>query len=372
MKNTHMFYGTGMKNQFKKQIEEMIAEGYISKRRHPECDLYILNYTKKCQINWFWNEATMTCRGLIVDENWDVIARPFKKFFTMEQWRDLRSGFKHLTGLKYKTAFDGPFTVTEKMDGSLGVLFWNPFLSKWELSSRGSFESDQAIRANKILKKYNTTLLDPSFTYMTEIVYPTNRIVVDYGEREMLCMLTSFHLKDGVEDMSVAVEDAVLANMPIAKKYSFSSFDEILQIQEDEGEGFVVRFDNGLRVKVKFEEYKRLHRIMTGITTPRKVWWMLLEEMDLDEVLKDVPVEFADSIMEIANGLKEEYWTIYDHVKSIIVKELVQKKRPMSRKQMALKYQDYKYKGVMFAILDNKEYKQTIWRLIRPEAHQHV
>ena len=81
-----------------KLIKQMIEEDYVSKRKHPECDLYILNYTPKCQINWKWNEATMTCRGLIVDAYWNVVARPFKKFFTYEQWKDLYTRFHSAAG----------------------------------------------------------------------------------------------------------------------------------------------------------------------------------------------------------------------------------------------------------------------------------
>ena len=49
------------------RITELINEGYITCRRHPDTDLYILNYTPKTQFENKWEPATECCRGLIVD-----------------------------------------------------------------------------------------------------------------------------------------------------------------------------------------------------------------------------------------------------------------------------------------------------------------
>jgi len=66
-------------------IRREIEAGYISEQRHPEWDLRILNYTQRCQFDWRWNAQTMQCRGLIVDDAWNIIARPFPKLFSVEQ-----------------------------------------------------------------------------------------------------------------------------------------------------------------------------------------------------------------------------------------------------------------------------------------------
>ena len=50
-------------------LQNLIADGYISKRKHPTEDLFILNYTAKTQYKKKWNKTTRACRGLIVDSN---------------------------------------------------------------------------------------------------------------------------------------------------------------------------------------------------------------------------------------------------------------------------------------------------------------
>jgi hypothetical protein len=77
---------------------------------HPTLPLFIHNYSEKTQFDKRWDEVTMSCRGLILDNNGDVIARPWKKFFNYGEGR-----------LKIDDVM--PVEVTDKMDGSLGILY---------------------------------------------------------------------------------------------------------------------------------------------------------------------------------------------------------------------------------------------------------
>lgn len=91
------------------ELARMVAEGYISVRRHPTAPLRIYNDTAKAQYDHVWNPATLTCRGVITNENGTIVARPFPKFFNLEQ---------------VETLPNEPFEVHEKLDGSLGILYW--------------------------------------------------------------------------------------------------------------------------------------------------------------------------------------------------------------------------------------------------------
>ena len=69
-------------------LDNQIYNGYISVSKHPIYDLYIYNYTKQCIFDKSWNEATEKCRGLIVDGNYNIVARPFRKFYNYEELPD--------------------------------------------------------------------------------------------------------------------------------------------------------------------------------------------------------------------------------------------------------------------------------------------
>jgi len=92
-------------------LNELILENYVRVNKHPDRDLFIYNYTAKAQYDRVWNEITLQCRGLILDASGNIIARPFPKFFNLGEMED-----QVIPAL--------PFDVFEKMDGSLGITYW--------------------------------------------------------------------------------------------------------------------------------------------------------------------------------------------------------------------------------------------------------
>ena len=107
----------------------------------------------------------MDCRGLVLDSDGNVVAKPFKKFFNLEE-------------LTPGQIPNEPFEVFEKMDGSLGILF--NYKGEWILATKGSFISEQAVKGMQILKKYKYERLLEGYTYLFEIIYSENRIVCQY------------------------------------------------------------------------------------------------------------------------------------------------------------------------------------------------
>lgn len=216
-------------------LQKMIEEKFVSVQKHPEADLYIYNYTQKAQYSQEWNEITLQCRGLIMDSEYNIIQRPFKKFFNIDE-HDPKD-IPHYN-----------FEVYTKMDGSLGILYWigeTPYIA-----TRGSFESDQAIHATNILhSKYKNIFnkIDRSRTYLFEIIYPENRIVVNYGWMDDLVLLAILDTQSGTD---IPLEDI---GFSLVTKYDgIRDIQQLREIQEENAEGFVIKFLNGFRVKLYF------------------------------------------------------------------------------------------------------------------------
>ena len=162
-------------------FNEMVADGYISVRDHMNLPYSILNYTDKAQYDQVWNDVTVNCRGLIVNMHTkEIIARGFPKFFNYGQ--------PGAAEFSLNTRVE----VTDKMDGSLGIMY--PTSDGYRIATRGSFHSDQAGIASMILRtRYpdftlSDTLRD-NYTVLFEIIYPENRIVLDYGGMSDLVLL---------------------------------------------------------------------------------------------------------------------------------------------------------------------------------------
>ena len=334
------------------KLNKYYEDGLLYKQVHPSLPLTIWNYTEKVQYENLWDETLLMCRGLVTDDTGDIVATPFQKFFNIEEG-------------KFEPT--EKFEVYEKMDGSLGIVFW--YRGQWVVATRGSFTSDQAIKARELLQKYNTDIMFRHLTFCFEIIYPENRIVLDYGTDEKLVLLGTFN-KDGKEMDS---EIWSQWGFDVVKKYDgINDYKQLKEMVKNDQEGFVVKFSNGDRVKVKGVEYLRLHKIMTNVTTTG-VWEYLKNGEDVMEILKDVPDEFYNKIKTYVQHLKYGYFQISEDAGKKFDGMMYGKyndKEPITdRKEFAewVLTQPKHMSGILFRMFDKKDYSEIIWNLIRPE-----
>lgn len=350
---------------------EMIEQGYISERKHPILDYYIYNYTAKAQYDGVWNSTTLSCRGLILDKEGNIIARPFSKFFNYGEYGK-ETNLGELSSYK-------SFEVYDKLDGSLGILYTMPD-GEIRVATRGSFESEQALKATEILhKKFPKLIINPDLCYLVEIIYPENRIVVDYKGKEDLILLAITENATGLDVKRSLVESFantwkfnIVKKLPLDLYKDGAELLELIEVLQGDArtnaEGYVIQFNTGLRVKIKYEEYCRLHKIITGVNT-KGVWEMMRDGQSLDELIEKVPDEFHKWIMETSGNFTKEYNKI--EKKAIKVLAKVVKDIPLGeRKKIAkvfTKKSNKNISGVLFSMLDGKPYENTIWKMIRPK-----
>ena len=334
------------------KLNKYYEDGLLYKQVHPTLPLTIWNYTEKVQYENLWDETLLMCRGLVTDHTGDIVATPFQKFFNIEEG-------------KFEPTEE--FEVYEKMDGSLGIVFW--YEGQWVVATRGSFGSDQAIKAREILKRYNTDIMFRHLTFCFEIIYPENRIVLDYGDDEKLVLLGTFDKRGKETDSEIWSQ----WGFDVVKKYDgIKDFKELKQMVKNDQEGFVVKFSNGDRIKVKGVEYLRLHKIMTNVTTTG-VWEYLKNGEDVMELLKDVPDEFYKKIQNYTKDLRYAYFQISEDAGKKFDYMMYGKyndKEPIEdRKEFAewVSSQPKYMSGILFRMFDKKDYSEIIWNLIRPE-----
>jgi RNA ligase len=334
------------------KLNKYYEDGLLYKQVHPSLPLTIWNYSEKVQYENLWNETLLMCRGLVTDNEGNIVAKPFDKFFNIEEG-------------KYTPTEN--FEVYEKMDGSLGIVFW--YQGQWVVATRGSFTSDQAIKAKELLKKYNTDIMFRHLTYCFEIIYKNNRIVCDYKDYEGLVLLGTFD-KNGKEyDVEMWRE----YGFDVVKKYDgINDYKQLKEMVKNDQEGFVVKFSNGNRIKVKGVEYLRLHKIMTNMSTTA-VWECLKNGDDIETILKDVPDEFYEKIKSYVRDLRYSYFQISEDAGKKFDGKMYGKyndKEPITdRKEYAewVFTQPKHLSGILFRMFDKKDYSEIILNLIRPE-----
>jgi RNA ligase len=341
----------------------MIDEGFVRYQVHPSEPLAILNYTEKTAYTGTWNDVTRKCRGLIynmVDE--DVVARPFDKFFNYEQVM----GAEWLVGSE-------EVEITDKLDGSLGILYREPISRELSIATRGSFQSDQAIHATKVFRERYASTMDArvhGVTHLYEIVYPENRIVLDYGYMDDLVHIGGVHIDTGE---TFGPNASVYWPGLRAKTFSARTFAEALALPpRKNAEGIVVRFlSTGERVKIKQEDYIALHRIVTGMND-RKVWEFMVAGKSLQEIEEDLPEEFWAWVNDVYLELLKQFVALahqvhmeYDRIISLVWKDW---KTPMARKEFAAHAVDSKFRAEMFMLFDTRDITDVLWKRLKPEA----
>jgi len=253
--------------------------------------------------------------------------------------------------------------VTDKADGSLGVIYPDG-TGGHAVATRGSFASEQALHATAVLReRYRHWAPPAGLTVLVEIIYPGNRIVLDYGDLDDLVLLGAVDLDTGRSRGPEAVPDWP---GPVVESFAHPTLADALAAPPRAGrEGLVVWFpDADLRVKLKYEEYVRLHRIVTGLNA-RVVWEGI---GDLDALVEPLPDEFHPWVRTVAASLLAEAdaraATIEEAYRSIVAGLA----DGWSRKDFALVASRHPLRGYLFLRLDGRDCRPRLWQDIRPAA----
>ena len=327
-------------------LKSHVTNGLVRAQQHPTLPLTIYNYSQEVQYGKLWDDVTLQCRGLVTHGG-EIVARPFRKFF---------NDTEHTEG---EIPWHLESEVTEKMDGSLIIAFW--FEGGWRLCTRGSFTSEQSELAREIYnQKYAHVHLDASLTYLFELIHPANRIVVDYGGRKDLVLLGMIETATGIER---PMSEANVFLSHVRHLPPTVSAKELRSIIRDDEEGYVVRFANGFRMKVKGARYMELHKILCGIST-RSVWECLSQGKSLADVLAVAPDEFGEWIRQEAARQNDEYSQLLARVDEAYGFAATLPSRKEQALFLKAKYQDVM--GPVFSKLDAKPCEHYLWKAIYP------
>ena len=393
-------------------LEKYYENGLLHKQTHPTLDLTIWNYSPKVQYERLWDDVTMQCRGLVTNSKGEIVARPFKKFFNYEEH-------------KPEDLPNESFEVYEKMDGSLGILFYYEYelsderryniwfnnnyetgmerffdpnnlpdfdnsyyeptpktKGEWIIATRGSFTSPQAIKGKELLEKYNFERLNTGYTYLFEIIYKENRIVCNY-DYEDLVLLGMINTKTGDEvNIRNDNEDIRFKNMisnigfrvVMLYKTWGEGYDLLKEEISNDREGYVIRFKNGFRMKIKGDEYVRLHRILTNISS-RDIWEYLKDNKPFDELLEKVPDEFNQWVKETVQDLRYACFQLRERAGKLHDGFRYGKYNDRDPEPSKKEFAEFVMKqpkvlhAIMFAMWNgnNEKVDDIIWKIIKPE-----
>lgn len=336
-------------------LAEAVRTGLVRTQRHPRLPFVIHNYTEACQYARAWNRTTLACRGLIAHASTgEVLARAYSKFFN--------------TGEPGAPAMrpDAAVEVTDKADGSLGIIYPDG-AGGWAVATRGSFASDQAVHATELLRTRYAGFTPPAGrTVLVEIIYPGNRIVLDYDGLDDLVLLGSVEIATGRTGGPASVPGWP---GPVVESFAYATLAEALAAPARAGrEGLVVHFpETDERVKIKYEDYVRLHRLVFGLSA-RTVWDVLVSGGDLDALTEPLPDEFHAWVSGVAAQLTGAVEAARQEVEREFAGIVAQLPDGWGRREFAASAVRSPNRPYLFLRLDDKDYTGLLWDSVRPTA----
>lgn len=257
------------------------------------------------------------CRGIMFDYAGNIIRRPLHKFFNY--------GEKPSEDTKY--VFDRDTSVYEKLDGSMIVPF---IIARDGINSHkgGTIRlgtkmgvTDVSLQAEVFIKnkphymEYIRECLDNNFTPIFEWVSRKQRIVIDYPEDNLiLTAVRNMHYGDYLSYSSMMLE-ATRFSVPIVDVYELN-VSSMNALQEHTKtligmEGFVVSFPDDRRVKLKADDYLRIHKAKDQLTSEKNVLQLIFND-NIDDTIPHLYEEdqkrllkFEEDILHAVNNSAE-------------------------------------------------------------------
>ncbi len=304
------------------------------------------------------------CRGLIFDtETGKLLSRPYHKFFNV--------GEREETAINKVNLYE-PHVVLEKLDGSM--IRPIPTKEGFRLATKAGV-TDVAMNAEVFIadkmnyRDFILEMIDDRKTPIFEWCSRKNRIVVDYPEDKLILTGIRDNENGSYVPYYKMVSAANYANIPVVKALAGLAVQDINlfvnQVREwDDGEGVVLRFDNGHMVKVKADDYVLRHKSKDQIGQEKNVLQTILED-SVDDLVPLLTPDDANRLKAFQNA----FWASVvdlcidmDHLFQIGVEKYPDKK------DFAVEYVQKEippmYTPIMYAMKGGKGSRATIVDMI--------
>jgi hypothetical protein len=254
-----------------------------------------------------------------------VLAFPMKRFFNYGQGSAAEVNWA-----------DPNLAILEKLDGTLCILYFDPWINKWCVATRSVPEADIVMdnglftfrtlfekatfdTCGKSFDEFVSTL-GINWTYCFELTTPYNRIVVDYKNNSITLLsareLSSLEEMNPHDPVNAAFLDQDMPGIPRVQAHTYTSISDLLDwvssLNPMEHEGVVVRDSNFNRIKVKNAAYVAHNKLRDTLgTSERNCLELILLEKD-DDVISMLPEEIVNNLLKIKKNLKFAI-TMYDY-----------------------------------------------------------
>lgn len=300
---------------------KLSAEYGVYSKQHPKFpNLYQFTYDQIESSNIKNHPIVVESRGIILDRdnNWEVVARSFDRFFNYGEYPD------------GEEQFDWSSVVAqEKVDGSLMILY--NYAGAWHVATKGSPDAGGNVGqesftfadlfwktfSNQFVPNFFDRISTSAYTYIFELTSKYNRVVTSQIDNDGL--LTLIGVRRNYDGQEVNLQNSVVADI-LGKENVVRSFPlkNIAQIKEaaaqldpSKQEGFVLVDKNFNRLKVKSEKYVLIHHLKDSINDERIVELIKTgEDSEVFAYFPDLKIRYDQikKYWDMTAAMLDEFW----------------------------------------------------------------
>lgn len=363
------------------KLERHIKDGLVTVNHHKTLPLRQFTYTRATILENKWDDVTTKCRGLIVGPNQKIIARPFEKFFNFQTSYRPET---HLANMPKTLPI-----VTEKIDGSLGILYHFPETFYWKIengkeptkigdnytgiATKGSFHSDHAVWATlHYLSQYKYAKWPVGYTPLFEIINEQiQHHIIHYGCPGKLVLIGLVNNETGEEaDYNTCYFWAKRNGMELVDIYG-KTVEEVCTEDRINHEGYVLTWtrtgESPLKLKVKHENFLAMQAIVHN-ATPKAILAALEDERyeQIKEWTTTVTGPVTNWIQGWVTRLTEAFNTTYAKAYHLYLDTgYVARTRKEFAEIVIGKAPELA--NICFALLDRKKYKTAVWKVVKEQ-----
>lgn len=320
-----------------------------------------------------WTQENKIFRSSIWNAEGELVSAGLPKFVNWGENPEVFPTPKSLTGCM----------AVEKIDGSLLIV--SKYRGQLIIRTRGTFDARvhdnanelESLTKNNLLFERLKTFNDYDCSYLFEWVSPTNRIILNYGEKP------DFYLVGIVkhEDYSLSTQDyldwfASKYSFRRPTTYTFTSLEELISnVEQWKGkEGICLYSKGGQEIhKIKGKWYLQLHSLKSEISSAEKLvdvylnWGMPTYQEFEKKIIETFDFELFSQIRGDVSKICEakiEADKIINHMLTFI-SPLKNEPRKNAALEIIKSYGQTNRKSMCFLLLDgkmlgDKEYKTLI------------
>jgi RNA ligase len=353
---------------------------------HPQFPLQMLTYGREAVHTNNWDSVIRKCRGIIFNiETDDIIARPFEKFFNLRTAgmpaTDPNDWSVSEISDRWKLE---PPEVWEKMDGFLCTMY--SYNNKQYIASKGSFDSVHAKWATAWYQANVKGVWPEGYTPVFEGICSSIRIVVDYEKFEGLVLLAVINNETGEElsgnDLRQTARILGVETPDIYDLTWQGASAKSLDTEVENFEGYVLVWrrpgQTPFRLKVKYVDYLRLHRMVSGVSA-KAIYRGLSDPAykgELNEWINDSTPWFSKFVAKWVRALQGRHDELRDKAdaamgvyRGVLNQQYAETGVLPMKKDWAMLFQRPETKDVqaiLFALYNDKDVEQVIWKLTKP------